>query len=631
MACGARHEVPQVPASGLSGPAARPHSARPAVPTPGLRSTVGAFLIEADRATRRLSRAFGARDRGRAAAAFVGRPVRPGGSNQGNRCRHRHDIQWRRTPRILMTSGVYGPVGRQLHAVCREQGVTLIDFEHGTTTGLGAHDRTPIAGFRSDDLRYPYGIVGTCGGVVPAGAGGKLRHSRGRAGRPDSTRALAVRAAARARQRLKLNGGGPTIMHVSTLLYGGNMRSGDDNSVEHYVFETEKRLLCDVYGAVNKQVLYKTYPTQRFPHDASYADAARAAAKCAAHRARGLPLCPRRRRHHRHQCQPKHARLVHRRWRAAGPLVLAFRSGPRKRGGKRSRCGGFFHDRHGQRGLAASADRSAQSGHAATCVANGTPRKVRANVFSPTTFAARPDRSAAAPQKLSPRCMADTISIAGRMVGQGAPCFVIAEIGINHGGDEGLCAELIAAAAESGRRRGQVADGDAGGKLPPRHGELCRLQGRHALARGQRAHDGGGRKGRRDPVFDPGDPTALRMLLDLDVPAIKISSGLLTNLPLIEMAAAGGKPLIMSTGMARMDEVRAAVDAAHGAGCREMALLQCTSLYPAPAAALNLRCMAELARIGDCPVGYSDHHGWPPCVLAAVARGRKADRKTFHA
>jgi hypothetical protein len=176
-----------------------------------------------------------------------------------------------RAPRILMTSGIYGPVGRQLHAVCRERGVTLIDFEHGTTTGL-AH---------TTERRLQVSEATTCDILMASSerASSSFRRAPTEScdirvvGLADQTRRVHWQSLqrTRARQRLKINGGGPTIMHVSTLLYGGNVRSGDDNSVEHYVFDTEKRLLCDVYGAVNRQVLYKPYPTQRFPHDASYA------------------------------------------------------------------------------------------------------------------------------------------------------------------------------------------------------------------------------------------------------------------------------------------------------------------------------------------------------------------------
>lgn len=175
-------------------------------------------------------------------------------------------------PSILLTSGVYGPVGRQLHAACREQNVAVVDFEHGTTTGV-AH---------TTERRLQVSEATTCDILMASSdrAAASFRRAPAKGcdirvvGLADQTRHVHWRPVqrARARQRLRLNGGGPTVMHVSTLLYGGNMRSGDDNSVESYVFETEKRLLCDVYSAVNKQVLYKPYPTQRFPHDASYAE-----------------------------------------------------------------------------------------------------------------------------------------------------------------------------------------------------------------------------------------------------------------------------------------------------------------------------------------------------------------------
>jgi hypothetical protein len=173
-------------------------------------------------------------------------------------------------PRILMTSGVYGPLGRQLHAACRARNVTLIDFEHGATTGI-AH---------TTERRLQVSEATTCDMLMASSPRAAACFRRAPAkncdirviGLADQTRHVFWQPLqrARARRHLRLNGSGATIMHVSGLLYGGNMRSGDDNSIENYVFATEKALLCDVYGGVNKPVLYKPYPTQRFPHDAGY-------------------------------------------------------------------------------------------------------------------------------------------------------------------------------------------------------------------------------------------------------------------------------------------------------------------------------------------------------------------------
>lgn len=225
--------------------------------------------------------------------------------------------------------------------------------------------------------------------------------------------------------------------------------------------------------------------------------------------------------------------------------------------------------------------------------------------------------------------MADRISIAGRAIGKGAPCFVIAEVGINHGGDEVLCAEMIDEAAKSGADAIKLQTVTAEESYHPDI-DSYRVFKDAALSRD--ANIRMMEKAAKAGVIlfsTPGDPTALQLLFDIGVPAIKISSGLLTNLPLIEMSAAGGKPLILSTGMARAEEVADAVRAARVGGCCEMAILQCTSLYPAPASALNLNAMAALARIGDCPVGYSDHHTGHLAVLAAVAGGAKVIEKHF--
>lgn len=225
--------------------------------------------------------------------------------------------------------------------------------------------------------------------------------------------------------------------------------------------------------------------------------------------------------------------------------------------------------------------------------------------------------------------MANSISIGGRSVGGRSPCFVIAEIGINHDGNEALCAQMIDVAAASGADAVKLQTVTADESYHPdtasyrvfKDATLSRVANVRMMEHAKRAGV---------ILFStPGDPSALALLFELGVPAIKISSGLLTNLPLIEMAAAGGKPLILSTGMARRDEVVEAVAVARAAGCTELALLQCTSLYPAPAAALNLNAMATLAQLGNCPVGYSDHHDGHLAVLAAVAAGAKLIEKHF--
>ncbi len=222
-----------------------------------------------------------------------------------------------------------------------------------------------------------------------------------------------------------------------------------------------------------------------------------------------------------------------------------------------------------------------------------------------------------------------TLSIGGRSVGDGAPCFIIAEIGINHGGDAALCADMIASAAECGADAVKLQTVTPEESYHP-DTESYRVFKGSVLSRDDLLQLKEKARACGTQLFStPGDPTALRLLIEVDFPAIKISSGLLTNLPLIELAAATGKPLILSTGMASGEEVEEAVAAAVRGGCREYALLQCTSLYPAPAEALNLRAMEQLRQIGGCPVGYSDHHDGYMACIAAVARGATIIEKHF--
>jgi N-acetylneuraminate synthase len=127
----------------------------------------------------------------------------------------------------------------------------------------------------------------------------------------------------------------------------------------------------------------------------------------------------------------------------------------------------------------------------------------------------------------------------------------------------------------------------------------------------------------------PFDETAVDFLETLEVPCYKIASFENTDLPLIRKAAATGKPLIVSTGMATLAELDDLVRAAREAGCRDLVLLKCTSTYPATPENSNLLTIPHLRELFDCEVGLSDHTLGIGAAVASVALGATVIEKHF--
>ncbi len=127
----------------------------------------------------------------------------------------------------------------------------------------------------------------------------------------------------------------------------------------------------------------------------------------------------------------------------------------------------------------------------------------------------------------------------------------------------------------------------------------------------------------------PFDETAVDFLESLDVPAYKIASFENVHLPLIRKVAATGKPLIISTGMASLAELDEAVQAARQAGCTQLALLKCTSTYPATPENSNLSTIPHIRQLFDCEIGLSDHTMGVGVPVAATALGATVIEKHF--
>src|SRR5690606_3165542 len=132
-----------------------------------------------------------------------------------------------------------------------------------------------------------------------------------------------------------------------------------------------------------------------------------------------------------------------------------------------------------------------------------------------------------------------------------------------------------------------------------------------------------------DFLSTPFDSSMLALLEELHVPAYKIASCDLTNLPFIAEVAARRKPMYISTGMGSMDEVWRAYETAVEHGCPQVVMLQCTTQYPTPYPQVNLRAMLAMYDEVGCDVGFSDHSIGNYCCLAAVGMGACVIEKHF--
>lgn len=231
--------------------------------------------------------------------------------------------------------------------------------------------------------------------------------------------------------------------------------------------------------------------------------------------------------------------------------------------------------------------------------------------------------------------MVPQIEIGKKVIGLAHPTYVIAEMSANHGQNFDLAVAIVRAAKDAGadavKLQTYTPDTMTIACSRPEFlikGTLWEGRNLHDLYREactpwewqprllQIALELG-----MELFSSPFDSSAIEFLESMNVPAYKLASFELVDIPLIQRMAKTGKPLIISTGMATLEEIEEAVQAARNAGATQIALLKCTSAYPASAEEMNLRTIPELSGRFEVPVGLSDHTMGTAVPVAAVALG----------
>jgi N-acetylneuraminate synthase len=235
------------------------------------------------------------------------------------------------------------------------------------------------------------------------------------------------------------------------------------------------------------------------------------------------------------------------------------------------------------------------------------------------------------------------IRFGAHLIGPGHAPFVIAEMSGNHNGDLDRALQIIDAIAETGAQAVKLQTYRPDTITIDVDTPAFRIGDSHSLWGGEnlyklyeKAHTPWEW---HEPLFErarargleifssPFDPTAVELLESLDAPAYKIASSEIVDLPLVELCARTGKPLVISTGMANVAEIDAAVRTAREAGNDQLIVLGCTASYPASPSESNLRGLPLLAGLTQTLVGLSDHTPGIGAPVAAVALGAVAIEK----
>ena len=228
------------------------------------------------------------------------------------------------------------------------------------------------------------------------------------------------------------------------------------------------------------------------------------------------------------------------------------------------------------------------------------------------------------------------IQINGRLIGDRQPTYIIAELSANHHQSFDRAVAIIREAHRAGADAVKLQTYTADTLTLDSHQSHFKIQsgtvwdGRSFYELYQKASTpwewhAGLKSIANDLGMDlfssPFDATAVEFLETLDVPAYKIASFEIIDVPLLRKVAATGRPVIVSTGLASLEEIEQAVQTLQNNGCNEVALLKCTSAYPAPPESMNLKTLPDLASRFNIPVGLSDHTLDHHSAITSVALG----------
>lgn len=228
------------------------------------------------------------------------------------------------------------------------------------------------------------------------------------------------------------------------------------------------------------------------------------------------------------------------------------------------------------------------------------------------------------------------ITISDKIIGFGNPCFVIAEAGVNHNGVLEKALALVDVAADSGADvvkfqtyRPEDVVIEKGEMAEYQKKNLGRVTSQLEMIRGfwlnedfyPQIIEGCNKRGIIFMSTPHGGKKSVDFLETLNVPAYKIGSGDLTNYILLNRVAKTGKPVILSSGMATLNEVKEAIAYIRSKGNNQIAALHCTTNYPCPAEEVNLKAMVTMMDELDVPVGFSDHTDNDTAAIAAATFG----------